>query len=324
MTTALDATELDILATAIRRAAATRSGPELDAALDDIGWLDAVALAPRAAVAALFEAQGRACSTSGALGRLLQRSLGLDVRDGVPALLPAFGSARAPGARTGDGATEVHGLVALPATATDVVVVAASEPGPEWTPVPLDALTVRPIEGMDPDLGLAEVVGTIGLGDASWSPCDGDWGEAVATCRLAVGHELVGAMRTMLEQAREHALGRVQFDRPIAGFQAVRHRLAEALVALEAADAALDGAWADGSPVAAAAASAVCGASARTVRRHCQQVLAGIGFTTEHDLHRFVRRSFVLDGSFGDARTVTAELGAHVLARRALPDLLPL
>ena len=38
--------------------------------------------------------------------------------------------------------------------------------------------------------------------------------------------------------AREHALERVQFDRPIAGFQAVRHRLAEGLVAIEAADAA--------------------------------------------------------------------------------------
>ena len=43
----------------------------------------------------------------------------------------------------------------------------------------------------------------------------------------------------MLDLARTHALERVQFGRPIARFQAVRHRLAEALVAVEALDATL-------------------------------------------------------------------------------------
>ena len=45
--------------------------------------------------------------------------------------------------------------------------------------------------------------------------------------------------------ARTHALERVQFGRPIGSFQAVRHRLAESLVALEAAAALLDAAWED-------------------------------------------------------------------------------
>ena len=44
---------------------------------------------------------------------------------------------------------------------------------------------------------------------------------------------------TMLDLARTHALERVQFGRPIASFQAVRHRLADALVAIEALDATL-------------------------------------------------------------------------------------
>ena len=43
----------------------------------------------------------------------------------------------------------------------------------------------------------------------------------------------------MLDLAREHALERVQFGRPVAQFQAVRHRLADALVAIEALDATL-------------------------------------------------------------------------------------
>ena len=71
----------------------------------------------------------------------------------------------------------------------------------------------------------------------------GEWTRAVALAQLAVAHALVGASRTMLELARVHALERIQFGQPIAAFQAVRHRLADTLVAIEAADAALDSAW---------------------------------------------------------------------------------
>ncbi|UDY36652.1 acyl-CoA dehydrogenase family protein [Dermatobacter hominis] len=325
MTASLDATEVDILATALRQAAATRTGPDLDAALDEIGWLDAVALVPRAAVAALFEAQGAAGTTSGALGRLLADGLGIPLEPGGVPLLPAFGTARPPAGRR-DGTVDVDGLADASITAASrvVLVAAGSDGAPSWTTVPTGSLVAQEVRGLDPDLRLVAIAAD-GLADpGGWRPAGSSWDGAVATARLALGHELVGTMRTMLGQARQHALDRVQFDRPIAGFQAVRHRLAEALVAVEAAEAALDGAWTDGSPLAAAIAGAACGHGARTVRRHCQQVLAGIGFTTEHDLHRSVRRSIVLDGLLGDARTVTAEVGAAVLAGRRLPDLLPL
>jgi len=128
----------------------------------------------------------------------------------------------------------------------------------------------------------------------------------------------------MLELAREHALDRIQFDRPIASFQAVRHRLAETLVAIEMADAALDGAWLDGSPVSAAMAKAVAGRSARTGMRHCQQVLAGVGFTTEHPFHRYARRVLVLDQLLGSSKALTKHLGTELLRTRQLPPLPPL
>jgi alkylation response protein AidB-like acyl-CoA dehydrogenase len=147
---------------------------------------------------------------------------------------------------------------------------------------------------------------------------------AVAVAQLALGHELVGAARRMLELARVHALERIQFGRPISSFQAVRHRLADTLVAIEMADAALSGAWDDGSPTAAAMAKAVAGRGARTAARHCQQVLAGIGFTTEHPFHRYLRRVLVLDQLFGSARSLTKDLGESIVASRRLPDLLPL
>jgi alkylation response protein AidB-like acyl-CoA dehydrogenase len=86
---------------------------------------------------------------------------------------------------------------------------------------------------------------------------------------------------------------------------------------------ALDGAldelgWSD------ALAKAVAGRSARTAARHCQQVLAGIGFTTEHDLHHHVRRALVLDRLFGDTRSLTRQLGEELLGRGGLPAILPL
>ena len=127
----------------------------------------------------------------------------------------------------------------------------------------------------------------------------------------------------MLELAREHALERIQFGVPISSFQAVRHRLAETLVAIETADAVLDAAWLDGSPATAAMAKAVAGREARTAARHCQQVLAGIGFTTEHTFHRYVRRVLVLDALFGTSRTLTRSLGDDLLATRRLPRSSP-
>lgn len=128
----------------------------------------------------------------------------------------------------------------------------------------------------------------------------------------------------MLELAREHALARVQFGRPIATFQAVRHRLAEALVAIEAAAAMLDAAWPDHEPRTAGMAKATAGRAARVTARHGQQVLAGIGFTTEHPFHRHLRRILVLEQLLGGTHSLTRELGREILARRQLPALLPL
>ncbi len=128
----------------------------------------------------------------------------------------------------------------------------------------------------------------------------------------------------MLELAREHALARIQFGRPISSFQAVRHRLADTLVAVEMAGALVDAAWLDGSPETAAMAKATGGRQARTAARHCQQVLAGIGFTTEHALHRYVRRTLALDGLFGTAATLTKALGTEAISRAALPVMTPL
>jgi alkylation response protein AidB-like acyl-CoA dehydrogenase len=142
---------------------------------------------------------------------------------------------------------------------------------------------------------------------------------ALRLARLALSHELIGASRAMLDLARTHALERIQFGVPVASFQAVRHRLAETLVAIETAQGALDAAWIDDAAHHAAIAKALAGRGARVTAKHCQQVLAGIGFTAEHPFHRYFRRVLVLDAQFGSAQSLTHELGEAIVAAGALP-----
>ncbi|KPI05259.1 acyl-CoA dehydrogenase domain-containing protein [Actinobacteria bacterium OK074] len=143
----------------------------------------------------------------------------------------------------------------------------------------------------------------------------------LAAGRRALGWWLLGTGRTMLALARQHALDRVQFGKPLASFQAVRHRLAETLVALDGAEATLVTAHDTGGELGALLAKAAAGRAALTAARHAQQVLGGIGFTAEHDLHRHVRRALVLDGLLGSARELTREAGAVVRAGGTAPRL---
>ena len=288
----------------------------------DLGWSDALAEDRRAAVSLLFECQGAAQVTSSALSPLLAVGLGLDDHPAT-VLLPPLRTRHAPGRLLGERCA-VRGLATGALDRSEsVLVVAAAEHGHTAVAVPTTELSSRPVGGIDPLLGLLDVGGDVALQDAEpGGPVD--WAAAVALGHLALGHELVGAARAMLELARSHALERIQFGRPVATFQAVRHRLADSLVAIEAAAAVLAAAWDDPSPVNAAIAKSSAGRGARSVARHCQQVLAGIGFTTEHPFHRYYRRTMVLDQLLGAGTELTAELGAEVLRSRTLPPVLPL
>ena len=136
-------------------------------------------------------------------------------------------------------------------------------------PVDLGLLTRRPVQGLDPALGLFEVMGEF---ETAWAaqPKAADWPAAAALGQLALGHELVGAGRAMLELARTHALERMQFG-PRSGASGRPPPSGRGLVALEAAAALLDAAWEDPSPAIAGMAKAFAGRSARTVARHASR-----------------------------------------------------
>lgn len=142
--------------------------------------------------------------------------------------------------------------------------------------------------------------------------------------RQALGWWLVGAGRAMLALARQHALDRTQFGRPVASFQAIRHRLAETLVAVEGAEATLVAAAGERDELAFLLAKAAAGQAALTAARHCQQVLGGIGFTAEHELQRHIKRALVLDGLLGSSRELTREAGAALRDKGFAPRLVQL
>jgi len=302
---AMGGDDLELFQRSLRAATAQHTGDALDRAVAELGWDDALSFDTRAAVSTLFELQGEACARSSALDRVVAFALGLELDGDTAVVLPTIGRTDPP---VNDGT--VRGLAT---SARESYLVVSSI-------VVAESLDTRAIAGIDPELGLVEVHGALGSVDAE--PVD--WAAVVQLAQLALAHELVGASRRALAMAREHALERIQFDQPIATFQAVRHRLAETLVAIETAVAVLDAAWLDLTPVSAAMAKATAGRSARVAAKHCQQVLAGIGFTTEHPLHLYVKRVFVLDELFGAARTLTADLGRRLLETRRLPPLLPL
>jgi alkylation response protein AidB-like acyl-CoA dehydrogenase len=118
---------------------------------------------------------------------------------------------------------------------------------------------------------------------------------------------MMGVAGKVLDRAVSYAAQRVQFDRPIGSFQAIKHRCADMAVAIDASrSAAYYAAWAlsEDSPDRAKAVSmakSYCGDASRMVCNEGIQIHGGIGFTWELGLHFYLRRAKILEYSYGDA-----------------------
>ncbi len=132
--------------------------------------------------------------------------------------------------------------------------------------------------------------------------------------RVLLAAEATGVASECTEQAAAYAKVRVQFGRPIATFEAVKHHCANMLVATELATAAVwDAARAaseggDQFSLAAAEAAALALVAADECANLNIQVHGGIGFTWEHDAHLYLRRATALEAIAGGeaaARDVT-------------------
>ena len=160
-------------------------------------------------------------------------------------------------------------------------------------------VTAEPVTVLDPSRGAAR----IGFDRAPAEPL-GDGGDGGATlarieerAAVLVAFEQLGGAERCLEMARDYALQRFAFGRPIGGYQAIKHKLADVYVRIAIARAnAYYGAWALSTdapelPVAAASARIAGAAAYWLASKENIQTHGGIGVTWEADCHLFYRRA---------------------------------
>jgi alkylation response protein AidB-like acyl-CoA dehydrogenase len=184
----------------------------------------------------------------------------------------------------------------------------------------LEAPAGEPVPGLDVtrkaarlslDGRRAQRVGPAGDQSGAWKRVADDIG--VALCA-----ELVGTAERALELAVDYAKVRVQFDRPIATFQAIKHKAADMLHHLELARVGTHyAAWASDTDSpdrerAAAMAKGYAGEAAVAVTAESIQIHGGVGFTWDVDCHLLYRRAKQDDLLFG----------SQGYQRRRLADLL--
>ncbi|WNE95327.1 acyl-CoA/acyl-ACP dehydrogenase [Streptomyces luomodiensis] len=139
---------------------------------------------------------------------------------------------------------------------------------------------------------------------------------AAGLAALATSAQSLGVGRALLARTVEYVKRRTQFGVPVGSFQAVKHRLADTLLALEFAEPLVHGAalaLAAGSPDAdrdVAAAKVTAGEAAYRAARTALQLHGAVGYTDELDLSLWIRKARPLRDAWG----TPAACRARVLA----------
>ena len=171
-----------------------------------------------------------------------------------------------------------------------------------------DGLERRPLVVMDPTRKLArlsfrgaraESLGEVG---AAAPALERTLDQAAAL----LANEMVGGAQKLVDMTVEYAKTRVQFGRPIGAFQAIKHKCADMLMALELArsSAWYAAACADESqkelPSVASLAKAQCADAYLEIAAEAIQIHGGLGFTWEQDVHLYFKRAKASEVLLGD------------------------
>lgn len=214
-----------------------------------------------------------------------------------------------PAARAGDGTVDGTAYYVLDGDTADVLLVPATtadgvglfevDPG-------ASGARVEHTPAMDQTRRLATIELT---GAPAQRLGTGDYTPALRRVRdlalLALSAEQVGAAERALELTVEYTGQRKQFGRPVGGFQALKHRMADSYVANESArsasNAALVSALDDGGDLAtdAAVAKVCCSEALRQAAAEMIQLHGGIAITWEHDAHLYFKRAHSSAQLFG-------------------------
>ncbi|SDO65766.1 Acyl-CoA dehydrogenase [Nakamurella panacisegetis] len=205
------------------------------------------------------------------------------------------------------------------ATAELLLVVAETSAGPSLFAVEdtvPDTVTRRPLEALDPTRPLARVTFTSTPAMCVGQPGSFDLQAVLDLASVSATAEVVGGAAACIRTTVAHVLTRQQFGRPIGSFQAVKHRLADMQLRLEASRSALRylaqaiDSEPDSVPLLAAVAFDTASAAYFRTAADTIQLHGGIGFTWEHVAHLHFKR----------AKSLQILLGASAQRRRRIAD----
>ncbi len=244
--------------------------------------------------AVVLEELGRALVPTPLLGTTLAELAMLHADNPDPEILEQLAAGAAIGTVVFDRDYVLNGDVA------DVVLAVEEGRIERWGDV-----TVQPASTLDPTRRLAHV-----------SP-----GEAIVigtdpgiadTAAILLAAEQIGAASQCLERTVAYTKQRVQFGRPIGSFQALKHRMADLYVAVQAARAVVAEAVTEPGPRNARLARLAASEAFCTVAGEAIQLHGGIAITWEHDMHLYFKRAHGGAHLFGSPRDQLRALEAEV------------
>jgi alkylation response protein AidB-like acyl-CoA dehydrogenase len=147
---------------------------------------------------------------------------------------------------------------------------------------------------------------------------------ALDRANAALCAESVGALEALLDLTAEHLRTRTQFGAPLAKFQALQHRVADMLIALEqgksmacAAAMAVDAGDAEQRRRFVSAAKAFIGDACRNAGEWAIQLHGAMGMTEECRAGHYAKRMFAINMTYGDANWHMSRFTARRLAKEA-------
>jgi len=303
-------------------------GRLLAARLAELGWDDVLAEDATTAHRILFAVRGEVLSDADALGPLLAATVAevADMPDAARAVvvLPPTLDVSRPAGHVQGSELLVDGLaLSTPPAGACLLVPAVVDDGFRLAITPCPA-QVAAVSGVDPDLGLTQIAGTVDAGDVTWisgAPAVDACDAAVAAGRWALAAELCAIGARVISEAVEYTKERTQYGRPIGSFQALQHRLASAHASVVGATHVVDEAARSGSGWDALVAKYLAGRAAEFACTQAQQSYGAIGFTWEHDFHRSLRRTYSLDRILGGWRELESEIGRTLQRTGVVPKI---
>lgn len=188
----------------------------------------------------------------------------------------------------------------------------------KWLPTMDQARKQASVSLRDVSVAADAVLGEAGSG---W----GQLAQVIDLAAVALAAEQVGGSQQLLDMTVEYTSERVQFNRSIASFQAVKHKAADMMLQLEVARSAVyyaacvaqealeQGPLAHELPEAASVAKSYCSDAYFAIAGDALQLFGGVGFTWEYDVHLYFKRAKSSEHLLGNGAAHRERLAALLL-----------